>query len=485
MPDLNTNPVLSSSRSESSRPLPARALADQAFSRAAGAPLIEGNQVRLLRDAKENYPAWLAAIRGAREQVYFENYIVHDDATGRMFGEALLERARAGVTVRVIYDWLGGLGASSGAFWNHLREGGVEVRCYNPPNFGSPLGWLSRDHRKVIAVDGVVGFVTGLCVGRMWAGDEEKGLEPWRDTGVEVRGPAVADIEQAFARVWAMTGSPIPAMELAREASPAIPGGVSMRIVASEPSMGATFRLDQLVVAFARKRVWLTDAYYVGSSVYLQALIMAARDGVDVRLLLPGSSDVPVVGSLSRSGYRPLLEAGVRIFEWNGIMLHAKTAVVDGRWARVGSTNLNLASWLGNCEMDAVIENEAFAGEMEAMYLADLTNATEVVLNKKQKVRAPGKPPVPPHCPRGGGSASRAATGAVRIGNALGAAITNRRAIERPEMRLMVTAGLALLAVAVLFALYPRVLGYPVAAVLLWFALALIYRGWKARRGKG
>jgi cardiolipin synthase len=181
---------------------PARALANQAFSRAAGAPLIEGNRLRLLLDARENYPAWLEAIRAAKRHVHFENYIIHEDDAGRMFAEALIAKAQAGVRVRLVYDWIGGFWTASRVFWNRLRAGGVEVRCYNPPRLDSPLGWLSRDHRKTISVDGEVGFVTGLCVGRMWLGDPGKKIEPWRDTGVEVRGPSVADIEQAFAQVW-------------------------------------------------------------------------------------------------------------------------------------------------------------------------------------------------------------------------------------------------------------------------------------------
>ena len=146
-----------------------RALADQAFSRAAGAPLIEGNTIRLLNDARENYPAWLDAISAAKRCVHFENYIIRDDEAGRMFAEALVAKAQAGVRVRVMYDWLGGRNTSR-AFWNRLRASGVDVRCYNPPRWDSPLGWLSRNHRKTITVDGQVGFVTGLCVGRMWVG---------------------------------------------------------------------------------------------------------------------------------------------------------------------------------------------------------------------------------------------------------------------------------------------------------------------------
>jgi cardiolipin synthase A/B len=217
----------------------------------------------------------------------------------------------------------------------------------------------------------------------------------------------------------------------------------------------------------------------------VQALNAAARDGVDVRLLVPGSTDIPVVRSLTRAGYRSLLEAGVRVFEWNGSMLHAKTAVADGRWARVGSTNLNLSSWLGNCELDAVIEDEAFAREMEAMYLKDLENATEIVLTAKRKMRTPQHAHLP-HRPgrRGTGSASRAAAGALRVGHAIGAAFSNRRTMEPVEARLMVTAGLLLLLLALLFALFPRALAYPSVVFFTWIALALLYRGYKLRRGR-
>ena len=200
-----------------------RTLAEQAFSRAAGAPLVEGNRVRLLQDALENYPAWLDAIEGARRFVHFETYIVHEDATGRRFAEALGAKARAGVPVRLIHDWFGGLGKTSRRFWRGLREAGVEVRVYNPPQLDSPFGWVSRDHRKMIGVDGNVAFVSGLCVGEMWAGRTERGISPWRDTGVEIRGPAVADIEQSFADVWAGLGDPAAPPTRCRAATPSPP----------------------------------------------------------------------------------------------------------------------------------------------------------------------------------------------------------------------------------------------------------------------
>src|SRR5690606_38158050 len=168
----------------------------------------------------------------------------------------------------------------------------VEVRCYNPPSLASPLGWLNRDHRKVVVVDGRIGFVTGLCVGHAWVGQPERGLDPWRDTGVLVQGPAVADIEHGFAEVWAATGEPLPESELPRREDVARQGSTAVRVIAGSPSTAGMLRVDQLVAALAHQRLWLADAYYAGTASYAQALCAAALDGVDVRLLVPGSSDI-------------------------------------------------------------------------------------------------------------------------------------------------------------------------------------------------
>jgi cardiolipin synthase len=465
--------------------LTVRKLADQAFSRAAGAPLIEGNSVRLLEDARENYPAWLEAIATARHHVYFESYIVYEDVIGETFADALIVKACSGVRVRLIYDWLGCLGKVSSKFWNRLRAGGVEVRCYNPPRLDAPIGWFSRDHRKMIAVDGEVGFVTGLCVGKMWVGEPEKKIEPWRDTGVEVRGPAVVDIERAFADIWAMLGDAIPEDEFSAANALAPVGDVGVRIVATEPATAGMFRVDHLVAALARERIWLTDAYYAGTTAYVQALNAAARHGVDVRLLVPNATDIPLLQPLTRAGYRPLLEAGVRVYEWNGAMMHAKTAVADGRWARVGSTNLNVASWLGNCELDVVIEDAPLARQMEEMYLEDLRHSTQIVLDaRRRKVRAPTELHDEHPVKKGGGSAGRAAAGALRIGNAIGAAFMDSRALGPVESRMMLTAGLVLLALATLIAIFPRLLVYPLAVILTWTAITLLYRSYKLHRAR-
>src|SRR5690606_32296844 len=180
---------------------------------------------------------------------------------------------------------------------------------------------------------------------RPWAGDPERGIPPWRDTGVEIRGPAVADVEAAFAEVWAHMGPPLPEGERVPRERMEPAGTVALRVVASSLGSTGILRLDQLVAAGARDRSWLADAYFAGIPSYVQALGAAAQDGVDVRLLVPGATDVPLLRPLSLAGFRPLLEAGVRVFEWKGSMLHAKTAVADGRLARVGSSNLNISSW--------------------------------------------------------------------------------------------------------------------------------------------
>jgi cardiolipin synthase len=489
--------------------LAVRLLAEQAFSRAAGAPLLEGNRVDLLIDASVNFDAWLAAIRSSQALILIENYIFRDDATGREFRDALTERAASGVRVAVIRDWLGCKGQSGLSFWQPLIEAGGEVRTYNPFRLSSPFGWLSRDHRKLLVVDNTVAFVGGICVSGTWLGDPERGIDPWRDTAVAVRGPALRDLANAFAESWGTLGDPLPesVLELTERCLPA--GQVDLRVVATVPNTAGLYRLDQLIAAMARRSLWVTDAYFVGVAPYVQAISAAARDGVDVRLLVPGTSDVPAVASISRAGYRPLLEAGVRVFEWNGSMLHAKTAVADGRWARVGSSNLNLASWIGNCELDIAIEDETFARCMEMQYESDLANATEIVLKLPKRWRRlaaeaaqddadgptgpadavpppanaapPPKPKTgsrvgPPYPRARGGSSGRAAAGALRLANSVGAAITNRRVLARTESGPLLIAGILLLACAILGVLWPQVIAWPLAALAAWIGLALIWR---------
>lgn len=457
-----------------------RLVAEQMFARAAGAPLVGGNAVNVLRDAGENYPAWLSAIAGARRSVLFENYILTDDTIGRKFIAAMSERARAGVAIRLIYDWMGALGVGTHGMLQPLIEAGGQVRCFNKPRFDSPFGWLTRDHRKMVAVDSEIGYVSGLCVSDKWSGDPQRGIAPWRDTGIEIRGPVVADIERAFAQTWAANG------EGALDVVPvtaASAGDVMLRVLATEPNLAGLYRLDQMIAALARETLWLTDAYFVGIAPYVQALRAAAHDGVDVRLLVPGTSDIPFFGQVSRSGYRPLLEAGIRVFEWNGAMLHAKTAVADGRWARVGSTNLNIASWIGNYELDIAIEDQGCARVMQQMYEDDLGNATEIVLGPKHRVSR-SRPLVRPRSAAGsGGRASRAAAGALRIGNTVGAAFSNRRMLGPAESGLMFSVAMGFLGFAVIALLMPLAVTVPLALLALWIGLTLLVRAWRVRKG--
>jgi cardiolipin synthase len=207
-------------------------------------------------------------------------------------------------------------------------------------------------------------------------------------------------------------------------------------------------------------------------------------DGVDVRLLVPGATDIPVIRAVSRAGYRPLLEAGIRVFEWNGPMLHAKTAVADCHWARVGSTNLNLASWIGNWELDVAVVDDRFGQVMQEVYLDDLRHASEIVLDRPRRVHVAERPSPSLHGrERGHGSAGRAAAGAIGIGSMIGAAITNHRVLGPAEARLTALAGLMFLLVAILAVFWPRVVVVPLAAIGVWIATALFVRAWRLWRG--
>jgi cardiolipin synthase len=459
-----------------------RLLAEQAFSRAAGAPLVPGNRIDLLLDATENYPAWMEAIASAERFVHLEIYIFRDDPTGREFARLLAERAKRGVRVRVLYDWFGGLRRTSRALVAMLRAAGVEVRSFNPPQLAWPLGWMSRDHRKGIVVDGRVAFLSGLCIAEDWVGWEQRGIGPWRDTGVAIRGPAVADVARAFGEMWATAGAGLPDDERPAPDDLAVAGDQALRVVATTPETSRLFRVDLLWASIARERLWLTDAYFLGTPSYLDALRAAAMGGVDVRLLVPSASDVELVATLSRTQYRPLLTAGVRVFEWNGPMLHAKTAVVDGRFGRVGSSNLNLASWFGNWELDVCVEDDDFAARLEAVYERDLDDATEVVLHTKTHVDlAAEREPPARRSRRVPGSASRAAAAAIELGGTLGAAIT-QRALAPVEARSLRVLAVVLLVFAVAVTAWPRVVAVPLGLGAAWLGISLLVRARQIRR---
>ena len=457
-------------------------LPESAFARIAEARLINKNGVRLLKDAAENYPAWLDAIAKAENYIHFESYIIHEDEQGKIFADALIKKAQEGVKVRLIYDWLGGFGKTSRKFWQNLEENGVEVRCYNPFSLARPLGWINRDHRKVLIVDKKIAFVTGLCVGQMWIGYADKNVAPWRDTGIELRGKSVAAVDEAFADIWDDLGESLPKAEIAAEVDLDDAGKIDVRVVATKPGNARIYRLDQMVGALAKDTLWLTDAYFAGTNSYIETLRSAAFDGVDVRILVPAATDIAVMQTISRSGYRSLLEAGVRIYEWDGPMIHAKTAVIDGFWSRIGSTNLNIASWLSNCEIDVLVEDEDFGREMNEMFLADLENATEICLDEKRKAR-PAKSKTGNNGRKMTSSASSArfAPSAIAIGNALGSSISKnkRRPLGMTEARISLFGALLLSILGIVAIFFPRILAIPLGIILVWFAVSLFINAYQ------
>lgn len=461
-----------------------RMLTQDAFLRTTGAALVQGNRLRILRDGEENYPAWLEAIQSAQKTIHLETYIVHNDRTGRMFRDLLTEKAREGVKVRVLYDWFGSLYLLGSRMWKPLREAGGEARAINPPCLDSLLGWASRDHRKVLTVDGNQTFISGLCIGEAWAGNAEKGIAAWRDTGVQIWGPAVADVEAAFAVSWKMTGGSIPASDLPLREDISEAGTVALRIVATTPETAGLYRMDLLVAAAVQKTLWLTDAYFIATTAYNQALRGAARDGVDVRLLVPHGSDIQWIANLSRTMYRSLLEAGVRVFEWNGPMIHAKTAVADGRWARIGSTNLNIASWLGNWEMDVAVEDNGIGKQMADMFLKDLTHATEIVITHRNKVRLTHPIPKAKPLKTSGGSGKTVLSGVMRVSSTLNAAVRGNRRLSLAESSSLFSIGLIFLILALIAIFLPRVIAYPVAVIGGWAGLLILVKALKLRFGK-
>jgi cardiolipin synthase A/B len=466
-------------------------LSRRALQRAVGSPVVEGNRVALQFEGPVAFDAWIEAIGQAERFVHFENYILRDDPVGRRFREALVERARAGVEVRVLHDWMG-CWATPRRYWKPFREAGIEVRAFNRPSLRDPFGILQRDHRKLVAVDGRVAFLGGFCIGQEWAGTEH--APPWRDTGVEIRGPGAAWAARTFERIWAETGDEVPEALQADPAEVGAEGDVPVWLIEGVPWRTRVYRVTQLMAAMARHHIWITDPYFVAPRAVRESLAEAARDGVDVRILVPAHNNWPWVGSLSRSGYRFLLEAGVRIFEWEGPMIHAKTAVVDGAWSRVGSTNLNSASLLGNWELDAGVHDVDFARQVQGLFLADLASAVEIRLPGSAGARgdvghreAKGEAELPDESPlstrlrqwgRGApGAQNLTLADLVRAGSSLGDAIAGSRVLGREDRAVLVTLTVALLTGAVLLALFPRPLAWFLALILGWGGSVLAVRG--------
>jgi len=357
--------------------------------RIAAADASSGNRVELVRNGPRTFDVMIEAIDDARETVALESYMVIDDAVGERFAVALAAAARRGVHVRVLADWMGSRGTSR-SYWSRLRAAGVAVRIFGRPGLRQWLGALPRDHRKLLVTDDRVGVTGGIGIAEAWSGVvRRRRTAPWRDTAVRIEGPATVDMARAFAAMWRRTEGREPRQErrarkhLVRtsrgsDVDARAGAGAVVGIVEGEPWRLRVARALQLQSVSAERYIWIASAYFAPPLFELEALAGAARDGVDVRLLVPSRYDHPWVSRLTRRRYKRLLRNGVRIWEWNGAMMHAKTSVVDGMIVRVGSTDFNPLGIAINYELDAIILDAAIGQEATEMYLADLAESTEV-----------------------------------------------------------------------------------------------------------
>lgn len=341
---------------------------------------IPGNRIQILKNGSEIFPEMLNAIKAAKETIHLETYIFRSDQVGRRFAEALSEKARMGVSVKVIYDSVGSLTTDPDLF-RSMEEAGVALFAYHPiaPWKG---GWnlKRRDHRKILVVDGRCGFVGGINIGDEYA-DLSEGGGGWRDTHLKLEGPAIRELQQIFLSTWVKNKK----RELKSDPPyyPEVPSAGTLRvsIVAANGLRGR----NQIKKAYlravrrAKERIFLTHSYFVPPHWFLTALKRARRRGVEVFILLPKRSDVRIIDYATRALYSRLLKWGVRIFEWEGPVLHAKTAVVDGRWGTIGSSNMDHFSLQYNLEVNVVALGSSFGTEMERMFWEDLKQSREVL----------------------------------------------------------------------------------------------------------
>lgn len=358
----------------------------------AGSPLSIGNSAVLLEDGDQAYPAMLAAIRSARHSIHLATYTFDDGETGQMFADALAERRKAGVEVRILCDGVGSIDTSA-QFFKDLEARGLQVEKFNPVNPSELLkkgvGIIERDHRKLLVVDGRIAFLGGINISSVYGTGSSGSHEarkapfdqrPWRDTQVQLEGPVVNDLQRMFVESWArQTKEPLlegPAYfpKLRPE------GALVVRAITSASDNGLNPLYVTLVSAIssAELQVHITMAYFVPDPQLLDALEGAARRGVDVKIVLPARTDGWVVFNAGRSFYEDLLEAGVKIYERKARVLHAKTAVIDGVWSTVGSSNMDWRSLLSNDELNAVILGPEFAARMNAMFDHDLADSVEI-----------------------------------------------------------------------------------------------------------
>ena len=354
-----------------------------------GSPLILGNRVTLLQDGPATYAAMFAAIRAARDHINLESYIIDDDETGRQFADLLLDQQNRGVQVNVIYDSFGAVNTPK-AFFDRLTAGGIEVLEYNPINpLKAKASWQlnNRDHRKLLVVDGRTAFIGGINISSVYSSGSvvrhtrkaPENKAGWRDTHFQIEGPVVGELQKLFIETWTkQRGKPL----APKDYFPALKtqGKDIVRAIGSTPDDPYSLIYLTLISAIgnAERQVYLTNAYFVPDPQLLKSLIDAAARGVDVKLILPSNSDSGTVFHAGRAHYSALLKAGVKIYERRGAVLHSKTALIDGVWSCVGSSNLDWRSFLDNDEINAVIIGREFARQMQAMFASDLANSDAI-----------------------------------------------------------------------------------------------------------
>ncbi len=356
-----------------------------------GSPLTTGNQVDLLQDGPATYTAMFASILAAQDHINMETYILEDDDVGQRFAQALIDKQQQGVQVNLIRDSAGTFGTPA-AFFERLTASGVHVLEFNPLNpFVVRKEWElnQRDHRKLLIVDGSTAFLGGINISSVYAGgsfSRSMGPKPdgslaWRDTDLRLQGPVVAEFQKLFLGTWEQQkGEPLAARNyfppLSRK------GPQVVRAIGSSPEEPYSLIYATLLSAIssAETSVYLTNAYFVPDPQLLAALAAAAQRGVDVKLILPGQTDSWLVFHAGRGYYDEVLRAGVKIFQRRGVILHSKTALIDGVWATVGSTNLDWRSFLHNQELNAVVLGAEFGRQIQAMFNKDLAESDEVVL---------------------------------------------------------------------------------------------------------
>jgi cardiolipin synthase A/B len=340
-----------------------------------------GNRVRLLRDGAEAYPSMLAAIARAERHILLEMYTFADDSVGRKFAEALSERAAAGVEVRILYD-AGGSRETPREFFGRLRAAGARVAEFRPligslRRFRLP----KRNHRKLLVVDGHTAFVGGLNLASSYAPIEEGGLG-WRDTQVELQGPVVADLTAMFLDLWRRERLGAPGSDPVPDPPPV--GGVPALVLSSHAlrnrwEIGSHYRY---AISRAQERIWIANAYFLPSARFRRELRRAAHRGVDVRILVPARSDVAPALYAAQRSFARYLRSGIRLYEWSGPMMHAKTALIDSNWVTVGSYNIDHLSLFRNFELTAVVVDREVGAEMRAMFEVDFGKCRELKLEE-------------------------------------------------------------------------------------------------------